>query len=208
MLEASEEVRRSPLGQRLRLGRTRIGIETGPAIVGDVGGSRKLDYTAHGNAINAAARLEAANKDLGSSICIGPGTAARLDPAMLRRIGTLTLRGQSQGSTSYAGFAAPGEGGGDGRHRKLYGSPIDGGERAGDARRPPGRGAVGSAPGRAMLVPSPLVTSTAVFTARHQDRAALDEHAENPVAGAGEEARAAHRDQAERTRTRPVLAAG
>ena len=66
-------MRRSPLGQRLQLGRTRIGIETGPAIVGDVGGSRKLDYTAHGNAMNAAARLEAANKDLGSSHLHRPG---------------------------------------------------------------------------------------------------------------------------------------
>jgi adenylate cyclase len=96
LLEASETVRASPLGQRLLLGRTRIGIETGLAIVGDVGGSRKLDYTAHGNAMNTAARLEAANKELGSSICIGPGTAARLDSASLREIGTLTLRGQSR----------------------------------------------------------------------------------------------------------------
>jgi adenylate cyclase len=101
LLAASEEVRQSPLGRRLQLGRTRIGIETGPAIVGDVGGSRKLDYTAHGNAVNAAARLEAANKELGSSICIGPGTAARLDPATLRRIGTLTPRGQSQAIAVY-----------------------------------------------------------------------------------------------------------
>jgi adenylate cyclase len=101
LLTASEEVRRSPLGQRLQLGRTRIGIETGPAIVGDVGGSRKLDYTAHGNAVNSAARLEAANKDLGSSICVGPGTAARIDPATLRQIGTLTLRGQSHAITVY-----------------------------------------------------------------------------------------------------------
>ena len=95
LLDATEDVRRSPLGQRLRLGRTRVGIETGPAIVGDVGGSRKLDYTAHGNAINAAARLEAANKDLGSAICIGPGAAARLDPTTVRQIATLSLRGQS-----------------------------------------------------------------------------------------------------------------
>jgi adenylate cyclase len=101
LLDATERVRRSSLGQRLTLGRTRVGIETGPAIVGDVGGSRKLDYTAHGNAINAAARLEAANKDLGSAICIGPGTASRLDPATLRPIGTLTLRGQSGEITVY-----------------------------------------------------------------------------------------------------------
>jgi adenylate cyclase len=101
LLAASEEIRQSPLGQRLQLGRTRIGIETGPAIVGDVGGSRKLDYTAHGNAVNAAARLEAANKELGSSICIGPGTAARIHPGVLRKIGTLTPRGQSQAIDVY-----------------------------------------------------------------------------------------------------------
>jgi adenylate cyclase len=107
LLRASEQVRQSPLGQRLQLGRTRIGIETGPAIVGDVGGNRKLDYTAHGNAVNAAARLEAANKDLGSSICIGPGTAAKVDPATLRQIGTLTPRGQSQAIAVYTPVALP-----------------------------------------------------------------------------------------------------
>ena len=92
---ATEAVRRSTLGRRLMLGRTRIGLETGVAIVGDVGGARKLDYTALGNPINTAARLEQASKELGSSICIGPGTAARVDPETLRQIGTLTLRGQS-----------------------------------------------------------------------------------------------------------------
>ncbi len=107
LLAASEEARRSPLGQQLQLGRTRIGIETGLAIVGDVGGSRKLDYTAHGNAVNAAARLEAANKELGSSICIGPGTAARVDPATLRQIGTLTPRGQSQSIAVYTPVSLP-----------------------------------------------------------------------------------------------------
>lgn len=96
LLRASEELRRTPLGQRLRLGRTRIGIETGPAIVGDVGGGRVLDYAALGNAVNAASRLEAANKLFGSSICIGPGTASRLDPAAVRLLGPMVPRGQSQ----------------------------------------------------------------------------------------------------------------
>ena len=73
-------------GKWLELRRTHMRIETGPAIVGDVGGSRKLDYTAHGNAINAAARLEAANKDLGSAICIG---AERRRDSIPRRCGRL-----------------------------------------------------------------------------------------------------------------------
>ncbi|MBV9248458.1 MAG: adenylate/guanylate cyclase domain-containing protein [Acetobacteraceae bacterium] len=96
LLESSERVRASSLGQRLRLGRTRIGLETGVVVVGDVGGARKLDYTAHGSTMNTAARLEGANKEFGSSICIGPGAAGRLNPGALRRLGTLTLRGHNR----------------------------------------------------------------------------------------------------------------
>jgi hypothetical protein len=51
--------------------------------------------------ITAAARLEAANKDLGSATCIGPGAAPRLDPATLRLIGTISLRGQTGESAVY-----------------------------------------------------------------------------------------------------------
>lgn len=92
---ASESFRRGPQALALGLGRTRIGLETGPAIVGDVGGNRKLDYTAHGTAINTAARLEAANKDLGTSICIGPVAASRLPPGLTRSVGRLKVRGRS-----------------------------------------------------------------------------------------------------------------
>ena len=90
----------------LGFGRTRIGIETGPAIVGDVGGSRKLDYTAHGNAVNAAARLEAANKDLGTSIAIGAGAAARLNGSEIRAIGHFVLRGQQGAQCVYTTWPA------------------------------------------------------------------------------------------------------
>ena len=77
-------------------GRTRIGLETGPAVVGDVGIRAKLDYTAHGDAINTAARLEAANKELGSAICVGPAAAARCDAALLRPLGTIVVRGREE----------------------------------------------------------------------------------------------------------------
>ena len=80
----------------IRFGRTRIGIEAGEAIVGDVGLRSKLDYTAYGDAVNAAARLEAANKELGSSICIGPAAAARCDPTLLRPLGTIVVRGRDE----------------------------------------------------------------------------------------------------------------
>jgi adenylate cyclase len=97
----SEGLRAEPETLRLGLGRTRIGIETGPVIVGDVGGGRRLDYTAHGDAMNRAARLEAANKELGTSLCIGPRAATALGIATLRPLGRITLRGVSAGLEVY-----------------------------------------------------------------------------------------------------------
>jgi adenylate cyclase len=88
------EYRRRSGPAALGFGRTRIGLETGLAIVGDVGIRAKLDYTAHGDAVNAAARLEAANKQLGSSICVGPVAASRCDPALFRPLGAITFAGR------------------------------------------------------------------------------------------------------------------
>lgn len=89
----AEDFRARPGPLALGFGRTRIGLETGFAIVGDVGLRAKLDYTAHGTVVNSAARLEAANKHFGSSLCLGPKIAARLPQAALRPLGTLALRG-------------------------------------------------------------------------------------------------------------------
>ena len=89
----TEQYRARKSARQIGFGRTRIGIETGEAVVGDIGIRSKLDYTAHGDAINSAARLEALNKDLGSSICIGPVAASRCAPSTLRPLGTVALRG-------------------------------------------------------------------------------------------------------------------
>jgi adenylate cyclase len=102
----SRDFRTRDLPKALGFGITRIGFETGPAIVGDVGGSRKLDYTAHGNAMNAAARLEAANKELGTTIAIGAGAAARLPAADLRPLGLLKIRGRSEPQAVYTIWSA------------------------------------------------------------------------------------------------------
>ncbi|THD72589.1 adenylate/guanylate cyclase domain-containing protein [Thalassobius vesicularis] len=93
----SEALRQRPDLAADGFGRTRIGIETGPAVVGDVGRGAKLDYTAHGDVINTAARLEAMNKELGTTICVGPGTASLCPPGMLRAIGRVSIRGIGDG---------------------------------------------------------------------------------------------------------------
>lgn len=92
----AETYRRAGLPLALELGRTRIGIETGMVVVGDVGVQAKLDYTAHGDAVNMAARLEAANKELGSTICVGPGTVSHCNVTEFRTLGTIIVRGRDE----------------------------------------------------------------------------------------------------------------
>ncbi len=74
------------------LGRTRIGVETGRAVLGDVGSAARIDYTAHGPAVNMAARLQEAAKVLGPAVIIGPGAAAAAGPQGLRALGRHDLR--------------------------------------------------------------------------------------------------------------------
>jgi adenylate cyclase len=52
----------------------RIGLNTGPAVVGNMGSSFRMDYTMMGDTVNQAARFEGANKQYGSSILIGQTT--------------------------------------------------------------------------------------------------------------------------------------
>jgi adenylate cyclase len=81
--------------KEIALGVTRIGVHAGPAIVGNFGGGRFFDYTAYGDTVNVAARLEAANKQLGTRICVSATLAARVDEFRGRVIGNLVLRGKT-----------------------------------------------------------------------------------------------------------------
>jgi adenylate cyclase len=65
-------------------------------VVGNFGGTRRFDYTAHGDAINTAARLEAANKALGTRICVARSTMEACGERGFRPIGTLSLRGKAR----------------------------------------------------------------------------------------------------------------
>ena len=54
----------------------KIGINTGPAVVGNVGAPKRYNYTAVGETVNIAARLESVPEDYGCRIVVGPKTAA------------------------------------------------------------------------------------------------------------------------------------
>lgn len=80
------------------LGVTRIGVHSGEATVGNFGGERRFDYTAMGDAMNTAARLEGANKSFGTRVAIsGTALEAAGDPEALpslRPVGQVVLKGK------------------------------------------------------------------------------------------------------------------
>ena len=80
----------------IALGVTRIGAHAGPAIVGNFGGGRFFDYTAYGDTINVASRLEAVNKQLGTRVCVSATLVARMSEFRGRPVGDLILRGRTE----------------------------------------------------------------------------------------------------------------
>ena len=78
------------------VGMTRIGVHAGPALVGNFGGGRFFDYTAYGDTINIASRLEAANKALGTRICVSGSVVERIPEFCGRPVGSVLLRGRHE----------------------------------------------------------------------------------------------------------------
>ncbi|MEO1730786.1 MAG: adenylate/guanylate cyclase domain-containing protein [Pseudomonadota bacterium] len=78
-------------------GRTRIGLHKGPAIVGNFGGTSRMQYTAMGDAMNIAARLESANKQIGSNILISSALAQAAPGFHYRKLGRIAMAGVSTG---------------------------------------------------------------------------------------------------------------
>jgi len=70
MYRAGEEFRREPPPGIPPIGRTRVGVHRGEAIVGNFGGEGRIQYTALGDSMNAASRLENANKKLETALLI------------------------------------------------------------------------------------------------------------------------------------------
>lgn len=75
------------------VGATRIGVESGEALVGNFGGALRFDYTAFGEVVVRAARLQAANKGTDGRVLIGATAAAQSGDDRLESVGALDLAG-------------------------------------------------------------------------------------------------------------------
>jgi adenylate cyclase len=95
LYEAGEQFRRSVSADLPPVGKTRVGIHFGEAVVGNFGGERRIQYTALGDAMNTAARLEAANKALDTSVLASREAMERSGLDWFRAMGTVTLRGRA-----------------------------------------------------------------------------------------------------------------
>jgi adenylate cyclase len=71
--EIQDKIKMADLG--IEIG---IGINTGTAVIGNMGSDTRFDYSAIGDCVNTAARLESATKEVGVDILIGESTANKL----------------------------------------------------------------------------------------------------------------------------------
>ena len=92
-------------------GVTRIGVHTGQATVGNFGGDLFFDYTAMGDTVNVAARLEGANKAFGGTLCVSGDAAAAagaVEGVLMRPIGELRVKGRAAPLPTFEAFT-PGD---------------------------------------------------------------------------------------------------
>lgn len=83
------------------LGVTRIGVHSGSAVVGNFGGAAHFDYTAIGDAMNTAARLEGANKSFGTRVsfsgaCFEAATPHLTQEMPVQPVGDVLLKGKTE----------------------------------------------------------------------------------------------------------------
>jgi adenylate cyclase len=79
-----------------------VGLNTGEVIFGNVGTGKKMDFTAIGDGVNLASRLESANKDYHTHIILSAATLGELaGQAQVRPLGSIVVKGKTVGVEIY-----------------------------------------------------------------------------------------------------------
>ncbi len=103
--EFSKHVKEMARGARERgepVFSTRIGINSGKMIVGNIGAHRKMEYTAIGDTVNLSSRLEGVNKFYGTSIIMSETTAVQArDEFIIREMDLIRVKGKNFPITIY-----------------------------------------------------------------------------------------------------------
>jgi adenylate cyclase len=79
----------------VEMGRTRVGLHFGDAVVGNFGGEGRLSYTALGDSMNCASRLEGANKYLKTAALVSDEAKSHISLAVFRPMGRIILSGRA-----------------------------------------------------------------------------------------------------------------
>lgn len=95
MFEAGEKFAREGGTDIPPLGRTRVGLHKGEAVVGNFGGEGRMQYTALGDGMNTAARLESANKQLKTTILVSGEAKREAGLDFFRPMGRIVLSGRA-----------------------------------------------------------------------------------------------------------------
>ena len=83
-------------GERPSMGRTRVGVHWGDVVVGNFGGEGRIQYTALGDSMNVAARLEGANKSLKTAALVSLEAAEQMGLDRFRAMGRVRVRGRNK----------------------------------------------------------------------------------------------------------------
>lgn len=101
-LECLKMTHNGESGNVLLKARTRFGIHSGEAIVGNIGTLERMNYTAIGNVVNTAARLQGLNKIYGTSIIISETTHEKVGTRYVTRpLDFIVAKGRTKGITVY-----------------------------------------------------------------------------------------------------------
>lgn len=104
-LALSREVERFNSAGRFPALRTRIGINTGPMVVGNLGSKKRFDYTAIGDSVNLASRVEGLNKYFGSTLLFTEATRKDAGAAVVAiKMGDVQVVGKKETISLFTTF--------------------------------------------------------------------------------------------------------